>query len=113
MADQYISQELQSSIKDSIEAHFSVACELGARLRTSIKTDAPGSIEPLYRELRHHVDCIYLMAGDKIGLDEQIIKTTRKELDKYFNGTDSEILNFLNIFERFKTELFKKNMLKR
>lgn len=113
MAEQYATQDLQSPIKNNIEAHFSLACEGAARLRTIITTGAPGNLDPILRDFKHNMDCIYLMAGDKKDLDQKVITKTKNLLLAKYTGSDREINYFLEVFEEFKNELFKKNMLRR
>lgn len=53
------------------------------------------------------------MAGDKKELDTKVIDETRKYLASIFRDSDKEMLTGIKVFERFKSELFKKNMLVR
>ena len=113
MVDQYVTQDLQSTIKNSIELHFNAACEDAAVLRTKITTAAPGMLDGIYRDFKEHIDCIYLMAGDKKDLDNEVIVTTKRFLTSKFSFQDKDIMYSLEVFEKFKNELFKKNMLRR
>lgn len=113
MNTEYVTQDLQSTIKNSIELHFNAACEDAAILRTKITTAAPGMLDGIYRDFKEHIDCIYLMAGDKKDLDNAVITDTKKFLLSRYSFKDKDIMYSLEVFEKFKNELFKKNMIMR
>lgn len=111
--DLYVSPDSQTSIKASIEYHFNAACIYASEIQTAILVRAPGNILPSYRKFRRHWNSIFLMAGDKKELDTKVIDETRKYLASAFRDSDKEMLEGIRIFERFKSELFKKNTLVR
>jgi hypothetical protein len=111
--DLYVSPDSQTSIKSSIESNFNIACSAASEVQMAILTKAPGNIIPTYRAFRKHWNVIFLMVGDKKELEAAIVKETRKYLDSVFNYGDKEMLNGIKLFEKFKGELFKKNLLVR
>jgi len=109
----YVSPDSQTSIKANIEFHFNVACNAAADIQMRILTRAPGNIFPTYQAFRKHWSVIFLTVADKKELDTSVVDEARKYLEAPFMKHDKEMLSGIKIFEKFKGELFKKNLLVR
>ena len=107
-----ISQEYDTSLKGNIEVVFLMCCKNVAVLRTYLTTRRPGYSLPTFREFKENFDLLFTASSNKKELNKDIIEQVKSWLNLRTNETPVDIRKGISLFEEYKTELFKQNILK-
>lgn len=112
LVETQISPEYDTSLKRNIEAVFLGCCSDVAVLRTYLTTAKPGYSLPTFRNFKERFDLLYTASCNKKDLDKEIVGKVKEWLNQKNNEQRNDIAIGIALFEDYKTELFKQNILK-
>ena len=108
-----IAPESDTNVKAHIEAEFvEISRYYVPQLRAFVTTSAPGNPQMVLNEFKKRFDALYTLSSSKKELKKEIVDKVKVWLDKtivYNNGT---IKDGLTLFEEYKNELFRQNVIK-
>ncbi len=111
MAIETIYPEHDTSMKATLEELFFICCRNIAVLRSFLTTNKPGAYLPVFREFKENFDLFYTASSIRRELNPETIKKVRSWLNRA-RGVPSEVREGIALFEEYKTELSKNNILK-
>lgn len=108
-----ISPELDTNIKAHIEAEFvEISRAYVPQLRAFITTSAPGNPQIVLNEFKKRFDSLYTLSSSKKELKQDIVSKVKAWLDSSLKYNRGAIKEALALFEEYKNELFKQNVIK-
>lgn len=112
MSDPTVSLSNDSRLVDDIESVFKNTSILAAEIRNILTTGIGGNPFPMYVEFKKQFDFLLSMSSDHKSIRElEIIDDIKSWRDKRGLSV-ADILNGLNLFDKYKTQLFKSNILR-
>lgn len=113
MEQPIISPEFDTNIKAHIEAEFiEISRGYVPQLRAFITTNAPGNPQMVLNAFKMRFDALYMLSSSKKELSQDVTKKVREWLDKRLVYNHNTIKEALILFDEYKNELFKQNVIK-
>ncbi len=105
--------EIEANRKAAIVTFYHVlCCENIPTLRMMLITGIPGNpVNVFEREFKKNFYALFLLTCDKKELNKKIVDPIREYLNKKHTPTDAEMIEGLELFDSYKAELFKVNLL--
>ena len=107
-----LSPEYDTSLKRNIEVVFLSICLDVSFLRVYFTTKAPGAVYPRFRQFKEGFDYLFTLSSNKKELNQDIVKRAKEWLDKPSKESKESVFTGIKLFEEYKAELFKQNILK-
>lgn len=113
MEQPIISPEFDTNVKAHIESEFIEISRIYVpQLRVFITTSAPGNPQTVLIEFKKRFDSLYTLSSGKKELKTEVVDKVKKWLDKRLVNNNKSIREGLSLFEEYKTELFRTNVIK-
>lgn len=113
MTEQIIPPEIDTNIKSHIEVEFiDISRNYVPTLRAFMTTPIPGNPIVVFNEFRKRFDALFTLSCNKKELKPDIVEDVRKWLNTKSQCTDTDIRDGIRLFEEYKTELFKHNVIR-
>lgn len=113
MNEQTISPEIDTNIKSHIEVEFiDISRNYVPTLRAFMTTPIPGNPVGVFNEFRKRFDALFTLSSNKKELKQETVEEVRSWLNTKSQCTDTDIRNGIWLFEEYKTELFKHNVIR-
>ena len=105
--------EIENNRKAAIVTFYHVlCCENIPTLRMMLIAGIPGNpINVFEREFKKNFYALFLLTCDKKELSKGIVADTKKWLNTKHKPTEKDMMDGLDIFDEYKSELFKVNVL--
>ena len=105
--------EVESERKQVIvSCYHTLCCSDVPKLRMLLLSGIPGNpINVFEREFKPNFYALFLLTCDKKELNKEIVQTTRKWLNAKHKPDEKDMGEGLNLFDTYKSELFKVNVL--
>lgn len=108
-----IAPEFDTNVKAHIEAEFiDLSRNYVPLLRAFITTSAPGNPQIVLIEFKKRFDAIYTLSSSKKELKQEVVGKVKSWLDKPLRCTNKTIKEGIELFEEYKNELFRQNVIK-
>ncbi len=113
MSEQTISPEIDTNIKSHIEVEFiDLSRNYIPTLRAFMTTPIPGNSVMVFNEFRKRFDALFVLSCNKKELKQETVEDVRKWINAKTLCTDADIREGIRLFEEYKAELFKHNVIK-
>lgn len=114
MEQPVIAPESDTNVKAHIEAEFiEISRYYVPQLRAFITTNAPGNPQMVLNEFKKRFDALYTLSSSKKELKKEIVDRVKTWLDKPMMRYNNSITKEgLVLFEEYKNELFRQNVIK-
>lgn len=106
-------QDNYTSLKKNIELRFVYLCDDVTQLRSVVFNHTPGNIEFIFAKFRNDFDSVFTMSSNNKKLDKELVKTVNTWLNKNITSLKgSDVRYALDLFNLYKAELFKHEIIK-
>jgi hypothetical protein len=112
MDESTVSLSNDSRLVDDIETVFKDISILSARIRNILTTGIGGNPIPLYVEFKGQFDFLFCMSSDHKNIREMELKGEIVAWRDKAGISYPQIIQGLKLFEQYKTELFKGQLLR-
>lgn len=105
--------ELDTNIRNHIEAEFiEISRGYLPQLRAFLTTNTPGNPQVVFNEFKRRFDSLFTLSSSKRELNKDVVCKTKEWLNKPSSYNNSSIAEGVRLFEEYKDELFRLNILK-
>lgn len=110
-----ITPEEDTTIKQNIEAEFVYLSRVCVpKMRQLLTSPAPGNPFFMFLDFKERFDALFVLSMDKKELNKDIVAAVKAwvESETTFNLQQSTVREGLDLFNKYKAELFRANILK-
>lgn len=108
-----ITPEQETTIKNHIEVEFiEISRYYVPSLCAFITTNAPGNPIIVFREFKKRFNSLYTLSSAKKDLNKDLIGKVKIWMAARHSGNNKDIEAGLKLFDEYKNELFKTNILR-
>lgn len=108
-----LSPDRETSLKKNIEVKFMEVCFDVTLLRSIVMNGGNGNVEYVFSTFRNDFDSFFSMSSDNKKIDKELVVEINVWLNKINRGlTLGMVKNGINLFTRYKSELFKQDIIK-
>jgi len=104
----------ENRIKASIEDEMIIISKFpgyAPSLRILLNSNMPGNIVNTFEQFKLHFDCLFTLSSDRKGLNKDTVKKTKDWIHTRHKPKLSDMRAGLELFDEYKTELFKTNVI--
>ena len=103
----------ESKIKNAIEEEFiTLSRDIAPYLRVLLKSRMPGNLPMVFEEFKKHLDSLFMLTSNKKELKKETIESINKYLNTRHKPTTNDMEEGLRLFNDYKAELFRMNVIK-
>lgn len=107
-----ITEDSNTTLKKRIEGAFLICVSNMTTLKSMMYNRKVGNIYKVFDEFKESFDQLFSMSSDNDKLNKEIVKDANDWLNKPTPCTPKIVVEGLDLFSKYKSELFKQNIIK-